>query len=656
MSNIGIRDIAQIGIADIDVYHTNNQKNKDIIPKNAIKLKLRIGVFFDGTGNNGYNSDAVYYKLDNFKNKLPINIENIPEVKHKGFKVETDSSYFNRYSNVKLLHDIYKEHTKDNRDPKLKDPHIYLQFRIYVEGIGTLRDKEDDVKGSVLGEGDRGVIARVEKACQDILLELEKQLIGYKTPFFIDTLKFDVFGFSRGAAAARHFCNEVLKQTNMVWNENYRYDKQPVSRLLRAENPDYEKYDYREFYTVKKSRQIFTGGYLGKLLKTKEIYYPWDNVTIEFLGLFDSVISQFLEKTGIIDTSRKISAISKVAFPYVPKFKKNIADKVALIKKVNPETSHPNIKKIFHIEAQNEWRENFPITPITKNKESGTIRVLGAHSDIGGCYWNVNYEINTLHFFEVERKDYYNNMSDISSFKVKLRNWYIDEKYCENYNLRWETMHYVDIYRVMYYEPLSNAPVFSSISFETVFRKREFMGDDTEKVIDNKLYKISGYHFKLISKRKLDNKLSLSYFNVMKHMAAKFGEVPLTISEDKVTKKEEYQYNKDYDLKDYEEHMIKIAEHGWKDKTGEIIYHDKLFYEEKGKKYYKVPEEFHTNILKNFVHLSAHFNASIPDLDIIKEYKIFYPCVPNMTFEKSYKDPPYERESYSPIIEKYDKE
>jgi hypothetical protein len=69
MSNIGIRDIASIGIANIDVYHTNNQKNKDIIPKNAIKLKLRIGVFFDGTGNNGYNSDAVYYKheLPNFK-------------------------------------------------------------------------------------------------------------------------------------------------------------------------------------------------------------------------------------------------------------------------------------------------------------------------------------------------------------------------------------------------------------------------------------------------------------------------------------------------------------------------------------------------------------------------------------------------------------
>jgi hypothetical protein len=96
---IGIRNVAQIGVADIDVYGTKRKLLDNTIPKNAEKVKLRIGVFFDGTGNNGFNSDAVYYKQE-----LPFKNPNDIEVKHKGFDVAKDSSYFNPYSNVKLFY------------------------------------------------------------------------------------------------------------------------------------------------------------------------------------------------------------------------------------------------------------------------------------------------------------------------------------------------------------------------------------------------------------------------------------------------------------------------------------------------------------------------------------------------------------------------
>ena len=117
---IDIRRPAQIGIANIDVYGTGKKLSDNTIPKNALKVKLRIGVFFDGTGNNGFNSDAVYYKQDRpFKNPNKLT------VKHNGFDVRTDSSYFNPYSNVQLLHDIYE--TKNI--PPIKeenDPHRFL--------------------------------------------------------------------------------------------------------------------------------------------------------------------------------------------------------------------------------------------------------------------------------------------------------------------------------------------------------------------------------------------------------------------------------------------------------------------------------------------------------------------------------------------------
>jgi hypothetical protein len=216
--NIGIRNFAQIGIADIDVYNTNRKKLEGIIPKNAVNARIRVGVFFDGTGNNADNSDTVYYDYkDKFTKEFAIDTTKVPEYKHKGFKVKSDSSYWNSYSNVRLLHDIYEEKSNDFTDPKFnKDPHYYIQLRVYVQGIGTLKDFEDDQEGTGFGEGDRGVIARVQKACIDITERIKIEFDDYKNPLYIESLEFDVFGFSRGAAAARHFCNEVLKEKSVT--------------------------------------------------------------------------------------------------------------------------------------------------------------------------------------------------------------------------------------------------------------------------------------------------------------------------------------------------------------------------------------------------------------------------------------------------------
>jgi hypothetical protein len=42
------------------------------------------------------------------------------------------------------------------------------------------------------------------------------QLTLLKGKFVVDTLLFDIFGFSRGAAAARHFANRVQAEDSTI--------------------------------------------------------------------------------------------------------------------------------------------------------------------------------------------------------------------------------------------------------------------------------------------------------------------------------------------------------------------------------------------------------------------------------------------------------
>lgn len=110
--------------------------------------------------------------------------------------------------------------------------------------------------------------------------------------------------------------------------------------------------------------------------------YPQNEVTIEFLGIFDTVISQMLEKYGIIDLikDRKkfYDAASDLAINasiYSPAsgmieklIELGIEEALKIIKKetninpddipkINPSLSYPQIRKVFHITANSEWRE-----------------------------------------------------------------------------------------------------------------------------------------------------------------------------------------------------------------------------------------------------------------------------------------------------------
>lgn len=141
---------------------------------------LRIGVFFDGTGNNRFNS---------------------PQALEGRSGERQRSSYANALTNVALLYELYPSAAPvDDGQP--------VTGRLYVEGIGTTQGQADSLWSQATGRGCTGVAERVEQASQ-ALAEQVKQHAQASGARQAVSLQVDLFGFSRGAAAARHLANDL---------------------------------------------------------------------------------------------------------------------------------------------------------------------------------------------------------------------------------------------------------------------------------------------------------------------------------------------------------------------------------------------------------------------------------------------------------------
>lgn len=151
------------------------------VSQSCPKVKLEIGVFFDGTLNNRFNVLS---------------------------RARNDDSYQAALSNPALLYARYKN--GNNYDERNSCGGVGRRFRsIYVEGPGSTRNAADDMTGYAFGQGASGVEARVLWAFRQVLRE-----IGLNGgPPRLEKVVLDVFGFSRGAAAARYFVNAMRART-----------------------------------------------------------------------------------------------------------------------------------------------------------------------------------------------------------------------------------------------------------------------------------------------------------------------------------------------------------------------------------------------------------------------------------------------------------
>ena len=144
-------------------------------------VDVSLNLFFDGTFNN--------------KTNVQEGMQKDPS-KRKG-------SYDNDFSNVARGYDAI-------------DANAENQVSWYIEGIGTVDSKTDNdtlglpARGGGLSVGERGIAAKVTKGCIKGAEALRTKYRGK----VINVLTVNVYGFSRGAAAARHFGMCGYKCTN----------------------------------------------------------------------------------------------------------------------------------------------------------------------------------------------------------------------------------------------------------------------------------------------------------------------------------------------------------------------------------------------------------------------------------------------------------
>ena len=315
-------------------------------------VKIRFGVFNDGTLNNRTNTDArlitVLTQEDAYQAKANGDARKMPYLtaeerkaaeellqkmsdsdrkaalkayrKHGAPPPSTsESSYEGYYSNVAKM----EPHVNTAPIPAGAQAPLTHRFSTYVEGIGTDDYARDQVSGSAFGDGvllwRTGILDKVKKAMGDIVRKIDDQFKKEKTKIVIDEIIVDVFGFSRGAAASRKLIFDVL------------FGKNDTSLLARLD---------AQGYTVIK-------------------------VNVCFAGLYDSV-STF--GSGIVGKIKTALGLANN------------------VKELNLNAVR-HAEEALHLTAADEHRFHFSLTNIKSAEGKGKeIALPGVHADIGGGY------------------------------------------------------------------------------------------------------------------------------------------------------------------------------------------------------------------------------------------------------------------------------
>jgi hypothetical protein len=230
-----------------------------------------------------------------------------------------EGSYLNAETNVSKLENLYQREGGQSETGE----RVY-RLSTYVSGVGTKSGEPDDGPSMGLGLGEQGILKKIEEGSGNLAFEIR----DFVQESF-DELVLDVFGFSRGAATARHFVSrEVRDTTGSLYGE-----------------------------------------YKGALVRAFERQgIPWPKkVTVRFVGLFDTVAG--IADLGNLDLSAHDAETGRI----------NV--------NLRPEDAD----RVVQFAARDERRHNFSLNSL--RGESGSLPdhfsewvLPGVHSDIGGGY------------------------------------------------------------------------------------------------------------------------------------------------------------------------------------------------------------------------------------------------------------------------------
>lgn len=320
-------------------------------------ITLRVGMFFDGTANNTYSAQWGKNKLDSYYSKWyplyhlyqdrppiewPEELFKFPEQDKFHFFWQEDhavkSSAANEPTNIQKLYDLYL------RDVYLEKERLFVHPE-YITGIGT-GNETDNTKpadesvliGQAMGLGKYGVEAKVVTAIEQLSQSLKgitnSRVYSESNIDGLSSIEFDVFGFSRGAAAARHFVNLVIDGKRGVFAEI-------MAQACNANDVE---------------------------MKTGFNWNSDSSVSIKFVGLFDTVAAMVdLTKGDISPHNNNNGGVRLWLDP-------------------------DRVKRVVHLTAhrKTEYRRNFSLNRINSAEHFHEYVVPGAHSDIGGGYHSLN--------------------------------------------------------------------------------------------------------------------------------------------------------------------------------------------------------------------------------------------------------------------------
>lgn len=318
----------------LDDNVTLQKSESNDVPESQREVQLQnitLDVFFDGTGNNMFNTD--------------LRKEQNPSEQQRRLqrKLAGQISFDNDYSNI--VH-LYKASTINNT----KDS-------IYIQGAGTIKDEKDANWGLADAWGESGILDRVK----DAFMQAQVKATLMRTA----RITFNVYGFSRGAFYGRYFVAMLKETLNYFYNPKDGYQLHARTNLFHEINN------------------------CGRNLFTFEPYF----IDINFVGIYDTVTSE--------GTSPNNDAIP---------FWLNIGSK-------------QEVHKIFHLTAQDEFRNHFPLaeinTAITQRNRHGKLigfecSIPGAHADIGGGYTKPWDKEQDLYLSRYDPPQYEYNLGDPS--------------------------------------------------------------------------------------------------------------------------------------------------------------------------------------------------------------------------------------------------
>lgn len=323
-------------------------------PKNKNPLTIRIVLLCDGTNNNNANIAE--------REKFEANMDSSS---YDDFGNGLDTSYDNGRTNIATMepHVNYGEGVGG---------YSYVA-KVYVQGQGTTQFQADDTKGLAMGAGLSGVYERAREGIRDALKLIHTKLLLENPPekYFIKQVDVDVFGFSRGAATARHAIHVVTTEESVVITDPSGYGAQ----IVVTNQPLFDRlrvtYGYTEMHA--------------------------NRVKIIFAGLYDTVVSvnaSQLKPAWLANNTRNQKAVAKA-------------------------------RCALHLAAADEHRKDFPLHKIKSALDAGTgaeYYLPGVHSDIGGSYNLANQILTDSNQTNAEIREL-KAAGDIDDLKEQAATW-----------------------------------------------------------------------------------------------------------------------------------------------------------------------------------------------------------------------------------------